>query len=279
MRLLLLSLLCTSALAAQTAQEIGLVDVIYRRGASDITGQIVRYEYGKQVDIATTAGDTLSLKWNEFHRVNFRYDRELLQAAKDAERVKAKTLQADEAVGPAYRLRRKWRHHLSAGTLLGTQNLTDRFNFEPNRARILGIGLSYHFVLPYDNLAFGGGLDYALFSYSREETTLAVTGLVEYAFLNQDRKFSPYIRLVGGPALPIAPPNADNEIDDRNLGLMYTPSIGGVFRPSSSNATELYFDIGYLFLNSRFQLTTPTLDVLERRVAYRRVSLRGGIRF
>ena len=279
MRLLFLSLLCTSALAAQTTQEIGLVDVIYRRGGSELVGQVIRYDYGREVEMTNLAGDTVNVSWEGINRVNFRYDRGLLREARAEERLRLRSTADLETAEPAHILQRRWRHHLSVGTLLGTQNITNRFDFEPRRARIVGIGLSYHFVLPIDRLAVGAGLDYALFSYSRQESALALTGLVEYAFLDHSRKFSPYVRFTGGVARPVATPNADNEIDERDLGFVYTPSIGGVFRPGGNNTTELYVDLGYLFLNSSFRLTTPTLDVLERNVAYRRVSLRGGIRF
>ena len=279
MRLLLLSLLCTSVLAAQTDQEIGLADVVYRRAATELTGQVIRYDYGRSLDVVTLSGDTVTVNWVQLKRVNFRYDRDLLRVAKATERVRQRAAEPLAPEEEPHELKRPWRHHVSAGTLLGVTEFNNDFDFEPGRARILGIGLSYHFVYPVKRLVVGGGIDYALFSYARQESAIAVTGLVEYAFLNRSRRLSPYVRLSGGPALPISSPNSDNEIEDRDLGFAYTPSIGCALRPSRSNSTELSIDRGYRFLDSRFQLTTPTLDVLERNVAYRRVSLRGGIRF
>jgi len=42
---------------------------------------------------------------------------------------------------------------------------------------------------------------------------------------------------------------------------------------------KMTLDLGYRFLNSRFNLTTSNLDVVERNVMYRRLSFRGGMRF
>jgi len=88
-----------------------------------------------------------------------------------------------------------------------------------------------------------------------------------------------FVRFQGGITFPFGGLNSDDEVSARRLTPLYHPSFGLEFGPPAGGWGTLVIDVGYRFLNSRFDLTTATLDVVQRSIVYRRLVIRGGYRF
>ncbi|MEO0731271.1 MAG: hypothetical protein AAFZ52_00435 [Bacteroidota bacterium] len=261
-------LLLLSALIYAQRGEDRVTDVVYIRGEKPVEGTVLEYDYGEKVVLVTGAGDTRTVEWDDLIRVNFRLER----APRKAQKKKPVTeTELPNRTFPSRKVRHQVSGHLGVGGGGQSQFGGTITNF--------GGGVAYHLVRPLGRLQVGLGLDLALMSHSRQENVLAATALAEYALNTSERKASPFLRLEAGPSLPVGSLDDDFDITERNLSPLIHPSVGVVFNAGKKQWTSLVLDLGYRFLNSSFIITTETLDVIERNVEYRRLVLRGALRF
>lgn len=250
----------------------GYVDVVHLYRGDAKTGTVITYEYGERVVLVGEDGRTSDFAWDEVKRVNFRLDKDQVRRARSLARPEKKA--PEVVIAPP--ARRYW-HQVDAGISMGVSS-NGRFGSDFNNTTIGG-GLSYHYVRKLGRLRAGLGADVSIMSHRRRENVLAGTGLVEYPLGRGLKRMRSFVRFQGGITYPFGAINSEEEITARRLSPLYHPSVGFEFTPPHGGWGSLMIDIGYRFLNSRFDLTTATLDVVERRVVYRRLVLRGGFRF
>lgn len=271
MRLLLL-LLLPLALTAQNAGD-GFVDIVYLKDADAVRGNLLSYDHGLRVVLRTENGDKRTFKWEEIKRVSFK-KAEAGYTKAPARLVTGTSGSRQDTTALAVPPRRKWRYQLAGNINFGTTRNND---FGSSRSVVAaGIGIGVHLLRSVGPITVGGGVDIGLLNHTRHESMGALTGLVEYG-LGRNRRRQLFFRLEAGPAFPF---NGDDEetLSDRRLSPLIHPSVGLLVKPTRGYYSELFFDFGYRFMNSRFTLTTVNLDVIERRVNYRRLMLRAGIR-
>lgn len=262
---------------------LGYVDIVHLFEGAARVGTIITYEHGKRVVLVEEDGRTSDFAWDEVKRVNFRLDKnetrraELMARAREEQGLGDPSLEEgpiETVISPPSR--RFW-HQVDAGISMGVSN-NDRFDFGIN-STTLGGGIGYHYVREFGRFRAGLGADLNIMSHSRQENVLAGTILAEYPLGRGLKRMRPFVRLQGGITYPFGVTESEEEITARRLSPLYHPSFGFEFSPSDEGWGSLFIDIGYRFLNSRFDLTTATLDVVERRVVYRRLVVRGGYRF
>lgn len=283
MRLLLSLLLFLPALAiAQPAGE-GFIDVVYLYGGDQKTGTVITYEHGKRVVLVTEGGETLDLKWDEVKRVNFRRDDgytpdpDRIAARRIAREVVVPEVEPETDTAPTRpRPTRKILHQVTGA--LGFGVVTPGNGGGGFRVPAIGANVAYHVMRPVGPVNVGLGLDVGFLNHARQENVLALTAQVEYALL-PDKRFKPVARLEVGPTWPFGGGAVGEELSDRKLTPLLHPSIGFDVAAKDGRWGSLFFDVGYRFLSSSFTITTETLDVIQRRVNYRRLVLRGGLRF
>lgn len=283
MRILLLTfclviLLCP--LAAQNSKS-ALVDVLFLKSGDEIDGTILEYKFQQRVVILNQTGEIKEVQWQDVRRVGYDVDRNALRDIAEDQTV-------EDLPDPATLKipNRKIQHHLSSGLLFGVEELPFGNDiifidpFLPSSVNIIGVGLNYFAIKSTGNFRYGAGADVAVMTYARRENTVSGLLLAEYAFpLGSKEKVAVYGRLIGGPALPFGSSTGSSEITARSIGFLYNPSIGFELRSRGHDYNNLFLDFGYRFLDSKFTITTATLDVLERNINYRRVTVRAGYRF
>ena len=273
--LLLAGFLLTSVLTAQPpGQEY--VDVVYLRSGNQLEGTVLEYVHDKRVTLVLENGSVREVEWSEMRRVGFRLDRSRLERARrEADEDYVPEPAEATATEEEFRPRRTQTYHqLTAAINLG-QGTPSQFGVVTT---VIGGAFAYHLLRDVGDFRIGGGLDLALMSESRGENVVAVTGQAEYALL-PSRRVRPLLRFEAGPALPFANPGTGNEIRDRQLSFLVHPSLGLDIQPRNGGWGGLVFDVGYRFMDSSFTVVTPNLDELVRTVSYRRLFLRGGLRF
>ncbi len=264
--LLLLPLL----LLAQTRAE-RYVDVVFRYNAPPLEGNILSYEYNERVVIVKKDGSVKELPWKEVKRVNFRYDKR--RAPKIG--VQNITEEATEEASVLPTPKRKFRHQVTSALSFGrTTNNNSGFL---RSSTAIGGGVAYHLLRDVSFLTVGAGLDVNLMNHQRQENVLAATALIEVPI--GKGRWRPFARMEAGPSFPFGSSESSEEITSRSVTLLYHPAIGVEITPRNGGWGKMTIDLGYRFLNSRFNLTTANLDVVERVVNYRRLTLRGGMRF
>jgi hypothetical protein len=283
--LFFLAICLSLTLVAQPKAE-AYADVVYLQNDEAITGTVLAYEYGQRVIIVTDAGTTYDLKWAEVKRVNFRLDPTRLDELREEDRRNARRVAVPvqpagavieaEPVSQRIAPSRKFMHQLSGNLNFGTV-VNNSFGFSFNAVAV-GVGFGYHLIRPLGPVIVGAGVDVSLLSFERQENMLAVTAQVEWPFF-VGRRFQPMVRLEAGPSYPFGGSAVGENLSDRSISPLIHPSIGVQLNPKNDGWGRLYFDLGYRFVNSAFTITTENLDVVERRISYRRLVVRGGMRF
>ncbi len=266
----LLSLLLTFLLplAAQERAEVYL-DVIHLRDGEPLEGTILEYVFAERVVLVTASGSVKTVPWADILRVNFRLDKNFELPEKTT---------GPEANEPPQEIipRRSYLHQVGGAISFGA-NTSNRFGFSEVLTTIGG-NVNYHLVKRVgQRYALGAGVDVGLMSFERAENVVALTALGEVHF--GKRRTQPFIRLEVGPSLPFGGSTNGPEITSRQISLLYHAALGLEFKSTPDGWGSLVLDVGYRFLNSSFILTTETLDVIERNIQYRRLMLRGAIRF
>ncbi|MBC6994662.1 hypothetical protein QWY85_07695 [Neolewinella lacunae] len=266
--LLPLLLILFLPLAAQNRAE-GYLDVIHLREGEPLEGTILEYVFQDRVVLVTAGGSVKTVPWADILRVNFRMDKDYVPTV---ETTAVGTQDRPGEIIP----RRSFLHQVGGGLSFGS-NTANRFGFSEVLTTIGG-NVNYHLVKRVgQRYVLGAGLDAGLMSFERAENVMALTALGE-VHLNQ-RRAQPFIRLEVGPSLPFGGSASGPEISSRQISLLYHAALGLEFKSTPDGWGSLVFDLGYRFLNSSFILTTDTLDVIERNIQYRRLMLRGAIRF
>lgn len=250
------------------------VDMVYLKNGRDLRGTIVEYNYGEKVAIVLANGDLRELDWEEVRRVNFKLDKNRLRLVSRQEEQAQQASETAEPTPPVFTPKRTFQHQLTGAFNFG--NAGSDFGFV---STTVGGSFAYHLVRQTGPVMVGLGADLSLMSSSRDENVVAVTGFGEYALGRKGKKVRPFFRFEAGPALPFSGDIEGGEIIERNINLLLHPSVGLLFGPGEGQWTSLFADIGYRFLDSKFTILTPNLDELERRVSYRRLVFRGGLRF
>jgi len=254
------------------------VDGIRLRNGGLVEGTILEYTYGEAVVMVTEAGETKSFEWEEVLRVNFRIDKSRLVASSaipPAKKVVVVKEEKKEIVPTRQLPRRKFLHQVSANIGLSTSGQS-RFG---GNATTIGGGFGYHLVRPVGKFNVGIGVDANIMSYARLENIVATTAMAEYYLRRKGKRSRPFFRMEIGPSIPFGSPDDNINITERKLSILYHPSLGVEFAAPEGKWGALVLDVGYRFLDSRFLITTETLDVIQRNIQYRRLVLRGAIRF
>jgi hypothetical protein len=244
------------------------VDVVFLHKGKPIEGTVLSYEYNERVVLVKEDGEVQEIPWVDLKRVNFRLDRnQPLEITEDV----VEDVVEDEKVIPAPA--RKFRHQLSSSLTLGN---TTNSAFS-RTATALGGGFAYHLIRDVSFLTVGAGVDVNLMNHERRENVLAATVIAELPIGNG--RIRPFVRLEAGPTFPFGGRPSSEEITSRKVTPLYHPAIGIEITPRNGEWGQMTIDLGYRFLNSQFELTTESLDVVERNVNYRRLTFRGGMRF
>ena len=270
-KFLLFIALALSSVAAAQADARDYLDVVKLRSGRHAKGKVLEYVYGEKVILLATDGELETFEWGRIRKVSYEVGRGRSGGAKAARAVPVDT----QVVVPT----RAWFHDVAVGGFFGVE--ASPFQFDNGRSvRVLGYGISYLHVRNFKGLRYGGGLDYVLYNFTRGESSLAVVGMVELPWhLTDSPRLVPFIRLTGGPSIPIGTPSSGNEITRRSVSFLAQPTVGVEFRTQRNEFDNIFFDVGYRFLDSRFTVVTNTLDVVERNINYRRFTLRGGFKF
>ncbi len=270
--LLLLSL--HSLTAQQTAPEY--IDVVSLRGGDLIEGTVIEYVHNKRVVVVLNDGSLKEIAGEDVRRVNFRLDKGRLNNIRRNRQRQASTAQPEEVAEiTTFRPTRSFFHQVTGAINTG-RTTNSRFG---GISTTIGGSFAYHLVKEVKFLKVGGGVDISLMSDARNENVLAATAFAESAFSINGGRVRPLVRFEAGPSIPFGSAASDNEIIDRNLSFLLHPSVGLELMPPNGGWGILTFDIGYRFLDSKFTVITPNLDELERVVNYRRLVIRGGLRF
>ena len=264
--LLLIGLLSLPTVAQQGADYL---DVIKVRGGKNREGTIVSYTFQGEVTIRDTEGTLTTLRADQIRRIEYR---------KIAEAPLKSTAEASPKNAPQGLPDRKWRHQLSTTVDFARENQVIDFGggfFESSTTTNLGLGVNYHFVCESAHLSYGIGPGLNVLTARRSESVVTLTGLMEYAL--GDRRLRPTFRVEGGYAHPIG--TAAQSISNRRGGALLFPSLGLALRPETGRWGGLHLQLGYRFTNVGFTLVTPNLEIIDRRVDYRRLVLSIGSRF
>ncbi|MEM9524973.1 MAG: hypothetical protein AAGA31_00120 [Bacteroidota bacterium] len=270
MRLIFLfaSLLLSCVLMAQ--QRAGtVIDAVHLRDGKIIEGTILEYNYGRDVVVVMDNGNIRRVEWEDIKRVNFRIDKRRNAAPVPQEEVELDSPEEEEPLPE-----RSYWHMVSTNLAFGATS--GRFG---SNATTIGGGVSYHLIRPFGNFLVGVGVDANLMSYRRAENVVAATGLIDFPINYKAKNVRIFLRFEAGPSLPFGTTDESEDITQRMVTFLYHPALGLEFLPRKKPWGSMTVDLGYRFLNSRFTITTNTLDVVERNVQYRRLVLRGGIKF
>lgn len=254
------------------------IDVVFLRGGNSVEGTLIEYTYGKSVTLVTEGGDTETFAWKDIRRVNFRLDKRRLEEIRDDIREELAEIEAEEEEqepeAPEV-INRKLLHQVTGFIALG-QNPS---GFRGRNVTTIGGGVAYHLYRQTKVLNFGVGVDVTMMSHFRRENILALTGQIEYPLSRKAHRITPFLRAEVGPAIPFGTPEGEEEISQRNVSALIHPSVGIHFAPSGGKTGGVTVDLGYRFMDASFTITNSSLDVIERTVNYRRLCLRGGLRF
>jgi hypothetical protein len=253
-----LILLMTGPVGAQ-GREIDYVDRIDVVRGQDLRGRLIGYEHGESATLVDLEGELHTIDWENIKRVYFQYDPRAAPPRKE------ETAVADTAAIdlPA----RKWRHLLSlrAG---GTRE--ERFDgFGPFLEPTYSLGASYHLLKKWNRLQLGPGLGYDLMSLRRQERILAATFLGRLTL--SDWRIRPTLTLEAGMNLPLG--SASFTLDRREVGTLIHPTLGVVLAPAAGQWGEIGLGLGYRISRVTLQGTNLNLEVVERDITYRRLTI------
>lgn len=275
----LILLFCLPFIVSAQPRGYEYIDVVYLTGGKELVGTVVEYEYEKKVSIVVENGDLKELDWKDVRRVNFRLDKGRVRDIALPNKAQNRNDDSDDEPSrdqeTAFRPSRKFMHQVTGSVNLGQSSIS-RFG---SPATTIGGAFAYHVVRDVKFLKVGAGIDVSLMSHARDESVFSATGFAEYALLNKRKHLRPIIRFEAGPAFPSIGTDDGNSIIKRQIGVLLHPSIGLAFEPRKGQWGGLVFDLGYRFLDSSFTVLTPSLDELQRTVNYRRLVIRGGLRF
>lgn len=276
MRLTLLLLFAISGFLVGQAPASHYVDVVHLHGKDAVSGTVITYDYGVRVVLVQDNGNTLDFNWDDVKRVNFRLDKEREAEILANRSVEDEPASFQEEVPIRTSLKRKFMHQISAGVSFGA--IQDNGNFDFNRRRItIGGAAAYHLMLNFNRLNIGLGLDMSLMNHQLQEKVLSATGQVEYLFGNASTR--PFVRFEAGMTYPFGAGSRDGEVTERTISPLVHPSVGLEFGGDKGPLQRLFIDLGYRFLTNSFTITDANLDVIQRKVNYQRLVLRGGVRF
>jgi hypothetical protein len=216
----------------------------------------------------------MDFDWSEVKRVNFRLDKNREDEIRAAQ-ITEDEPQMEEPTRSS--LKRKFLHQFSAGVSFGAIQF-DNSNIGFSRRRVnIGGSAAYHLVRSFNKVNVGLGFDLSLMNHQLQEKVLSATGQVEYHFGKANTK--PFVRFEAGMSYPFGAGSRDGEVTERSISPLVHPSVGLEFGGDNGPLQRLYIDLGYRFLTNSFTITDANLDVIERKVNYQRLVLRGGVRF
>lgn len=272
---LLLFFTCQYLAAQERAPEY--IDLVTLKGDKVLEGTVIEYVHNKRVVMVLEDGTIEEIAGEDIRRVNFRLDRARLNNIRRNEERNRRNNMAteDEPPSETFRPTRTFFHQVTGAINTG-RTTNSRFG---GNSTTIGGSFAYHLVKEVKFLKVGAGLDLSLMSDARNENIVAATVFAESAFSINGGRFRPLVRFEAGPSLPFGRAASEDEIINRNLSFLMHPSVGVELIPPAGGWGILTFDLGYRFLDSKFTVLTPNLDELERVVNYRRLVLRGGLRF
>ncbi len=261
--LILLFLLSVSVVVAQDRQLYA--DRVEVRGGRDRSGTVTEYDYGRQVTIEKRGGRVSTIPWRRIVRVHFALDQEELMRRDDP------TAGAQDVTAAPDR---GWRHQLT--TTMGLSRSPLPFNQFGSRGQLnVGAGAAYHYVRPVGKVLVGIGGGAEVMSPRNEERVLLLTGLAEYQL--GDGRLRPLVRLLAGANLPLGHP--DLQLSGRSVGYVAHPAVGIALLPPRGRWGTLLFDVGYRFTQVEFRTENQNLELVSRRINYRRLIFTIGTRF
>ena len=284
--LLLTAILCSLPALAQEPELVPVPiveaphyeDIVHVLGLGQVEGYVTDYQYGKSVTIHRRYGSRVTFPWEQVKRVTFKERR---VGSRSPRRPQPAVGGQQEAGEGAFILPppppRKHHHEILVHTNLSQSNTDPDLNRFRNRELALGIGASYSMLWDHRWLRYGGGVDLALMNNRQRESVIAGLGIVE-ALYGEDR-VRPFLRLEAGPSLPLGGGPEGASINARRVSWLVQPTIGLDARASHDPWINFHFDLGYRFLNSRFDIETANLELITQRIQYRRLVLRAGLRF
>lgn len=277
MRLVLLLLfLPVITLSAQQPANV-YIDVVHLYEGEPQAGTVITYDFGERVILVEeTSGMTLDFAWDEVKRVNFRLDR--TRGVEDDKEVSPTPSTPPQTQEVPFQPQRKFYHQVSAGASFGRSPVDD-FGFQFRNTTLAG-GVAYHLVRRLRRITIGAGLDLSLMNHRLQERVVAATSQIDLP-LSQG-SVQPFLRLEGGITYPFgagAGEEGDSKVTKRDLSPLVHPAIGLEFVGRKQQWNRLSIDLGYRFFTSTFTITDANLDVIERKANYRRLVLRGGMRF
>ena len=229
------------------------------------TVTLLSYHHGDSIIVRNGAGERVSYRWQDVRRV--RMDQPAVV-------VRSPQLEPEQQTTlplPPSREPRRYVHEFAGYVPMGSVVTLNQFSGRRGNQVSFGLGGSYHFSRRLGRAHLGVGLDYGLYSRTRNER-LGSAGLRgDYYFGN--RKVVPFVRADAGAATLIG--NLGGRVISRSVDPFFHPALGVTVR-SNRSPDRLTFDLGYRFVSTSFRLETTGLELIERQVNYRRLILRLG---
>lgn len=255
------------------------IDMVHLYEGAPKAGTVLTYEYGKRVVLVEErTGLTMDFAWDEVKRVNFRLDRSREEEVVK-ETIASRPVLSEASLFPEepFQPKRKFKHQVTAGASFGRGPAVD---FPPFRSTTLAGGIAYHLVRDFNLVSVGVGIDLSLMNHRLQEKVLALTSQVDLPLSRGP--VQPFIRMEAGVTYPFGAGDGeagDSRVTERSIAPLVHPAIGLEFVGKKAQWQRLTIDLGYRFFTSTFTITDANLDVIERKANYRRLILRGGMRF
>jgi hypothetical protein len=263
-RFLLSFLLFSVCLTAQ--QSLEYVDRVDVRGAPNLSGRLIGYAYGDSVTLVDFSGEVHTVGWPDIRRVYFEYERWV--QLPDANSEPSTRVRIDQPDRP-------WRHYLTLRAGGASERFEDPFFFGRVTRPTYGLGVSYHYLRRWGKLEGGPGAAYDLMSSRRKEQLLALTALVRYT-IGQWR-VRPVASLALGATLPLG--SESFGLERRGIGHLIHPGLGAVVTPGEGQWGEIGLHLGYRISAVEFTGTNANLEVIERDITYRRLTISATVGF
>ncbi len=244
------------------------LDIVELKKGEDQRGTLIGYRYGEMVTLVAEDGDIVEIPWKDVRRVSFRSIREAKQAPE---------IQDIDSSAVSALPDRKWRHTIT--TWVGISVTSSDTDFSNNgfggREHFVGTGVGYHFLRQFGPLAVGLGPDFEVMNGERKERLASLTALVEYRW--GKRRLQPAVRFRGGASIPIGHP--DLNVETRQVSPVFHPSVGIHLAPVRGHWSALVLDLGYRFSQLDVTVVNQNLEVVDRKIQYRRFTLSLGTNF
>lgn len=250
---LILALLFSSQLIAQSSDKFVRTDVVYLKNGSIFRGQIELYEHGKELRLRLDENQVVVFKAKNIKKI--------VQIANESE-AEEKEIKHKKS----YEFREKGLYFHSSLGYIGGNNLwgtyIDAFNVHAQAGyqfnRLIGAGL-------------GAGVDYYNIGLG---SIIPIYGTARGYFKKSN--FSPYYQLAAGYGIPVE--NENNGFTESKGGYYLAPELG--FRFGASSEANLTFGMGLTWQKATF--TTTFGDTVTKNVddyTFRRFNFKIGVLF